>query len=153
MQLFDQYSEVGVVPVHHKSVRFVGLSESSKVVTVVLFPDQQNVSFNFTLQVATNPVPVHAEGLKLIIKTWASKFLQCTTSCKTSRGGWGFSSVACHAAAPSSNPANSNGIFRFIRKIDLNPSSDIRGGYIGSYKTASILLLRFSIAAVFLLRH
>ena len=43
--------------------------------------------------------------------------MEYKNSLLTSRGGWGVSSVACHAAAPGSNPANSNGIFQFIKKL------------------------------------
>ena len=45
------FTEVGLVPVHHKALRFVGLSEKGRVVTIVLYPEESNISFNFTLQV------------------------------------------------------------------------------------------------------
>ena len=42
----------------------------------------------------------------------------------TSHGSWGVSSIACLAAAPGSNPASSNVIFRFIGKLILRHSTD-----------------------------
>ncbi len=50
-QLYEMFTEVGLVPVHHKALRFVGLSEKGRVVTIVLYPEESKIEFNFTLQV------------------------------------------------------------------------------------------------------
>ena len=49
---------------------------------------------------------------------------------QTSHGGWGVSSIACHASAAGVNPACSNGNFWFIKKLIWTPPSDKWGGYI-----------------------
>ncbi len=50
-QLYEMFTEVGLVPVHHRALRFVGLSEKGRVVTIVLYPEESKIAFNFTLQV------------------------------------------------------------------------------------------------------